>query len=158
MRTSNETHGESRMAARQSRSRGAVGAVDGEDLRRQNPTAALTKSIKMGAAVKLLHLQHPTDVAIQAAVTDHMLNGRFIFGYGSGFRSTLFTDERGLGFEDRHERLNESLDFILKAWTSDEPFDWNGKHWKAKNVVALPKPYNRSQFESTIRQALKVRT
>ncbi len=109
--------------------------------------AALTKTIKMGAAVKLLHLQHPTDIAIQAAVTDHMLHGRFIFGYGSGFRSTLFTDERGLGFEDRHERLNETLDFIIKAWSTDEPFDWNGKHWKAKNVVALPKPYSRPHMQ-----------
>src|SRR5436305_4577626 len=32
--------------------------------------AALTKKIRMGAAVKLIHLHHPLDVAIQAAVTD----------------------------------------------------------------------------------------
>lgn len=103
--------------------------------------AALTKNIRMGAAVKLLHIQHPLDAAIQAAVIEHLLGeGRFIFGFGSGFPSPLFSAERGLSFEDRHERLMESLDFILKCWTTDEIFDWDGKHWKGEGVVALPKP------------------
>lgn len=35
--------------------------------------AALTKQIRMGAAIKIAHLQHPVDVAIQAAVTEHLL-------------------------------------------------------------------------------------
>ena len=37
--------------------------------------AALTTQIRMGAAVKLIHLHHPLDVAVQAAVTDHMIGG-----------------------------------------------------------------------------------
>ena len=103
--------------------------------------AALTKRIRMGAAVKLIHLQHPLDVAIQAAIAHHLIGGnRYIFGFGSGFPIPLFTDERGLTYEDRHERLHESLDFILKCWSEAEPFDWSGKHWRGKGVVALPKP------------------
>jgi len=103
--------------------------------------AALTKRIRMGAAIKLIHLHHPLDVAIQAAITSHMLHGRYIFGFGSGFPSPLFSAERGLGYEDRHERLRESLAFIRKCWTEDAIFDWDGKHWKGKGVVALPKPF-----------------
>src|SRR5271168_3743892 len=103
--------------------------------------AALTTRIRMGAAVKLIHLHHPVDTAIQAAVTDHVVGGgRFIFGYGSGFPSPLFADERGLTHADRHERLRESLDLILKCWTAQEPFDWNGKHWRGKGIVATPPP------------------
>src|SRR5271168_1696092 len=103
--------------------------------------AALTKRIRMGAAVKLIHLAHPVDTAIQAAVTDHVIgDSRFIFGFGSGFPSPLFANERGLSFEDRHERLSESLDLILKCWTAKEPFDWDGKHWRGKGIVALPQP------------------
>src|ERR1700685_3603995 len=50
--------------------------------------AALTKQIRMGAAVKLIHLAHPVDTAMQAAVTDHVIGGgRFIFGYGLRFTS-----------------------------------------------------------------------
>jgi alkanesulfonate monooxygenase SsuD/methylene tetrahydromethanopterin reductase-like flavin-dependent oxidoreductase (luciferase family) len=103
--------------------------------------AARTEHIRMGAAVKLIHLAHPVDTAIQAAVTDHVIGGgRFIFGFGSGFPSPLFSDERGLPYADRHERLRESLDLILKCWTAQEPFDWNGKHWKGKGIVATPQP------------------
>jgi alkanesulfonate monooxygenase SsuD/methylene tetrahydromethanopterin reductase-like flavin-dependent oxidoreductase (luciferase family) len=105
--------------------------------------AGLTRQIRMGAAVKLIHLAHPVDTAIQAAVTDHVVgNGRFIFGFGSGFPNPLFAGERGLSHEDRHARLQEALEFILKCWTSEEPFDWDGKLWRGKNVVATPRPLN----------------
>jgi len=103
--------------------------------------AALTKRIRMGAAVKLIHLAHPVDTAIQAAVADHVIGGsRFIFGFGSGFPSPLFANERGLSYEDRHERLRESLDLILKCWTAKAPFDWDGKYWRGKGIVATPQP------------------
>jgi limonene 1,2-monooxygenase len=105
--------------------------------------AALTKRIRFGAAVKLIHLHHPLDTAIQAAVTDHVIGGgRFIFGYGSGFPSPLFSDERGLSYADRHERLREALELILKCWTAKEPFDWDGKHFRGKGIVATPRPLN----------------
>ena len=103
--------------------------------------ATLTKHIRFGAAVKLIHLQHPLDIANQAAVTDHLIgDNRYIFGFGSGFPSPLFSVERGLTYEDRHARLAESLAFIVKAWAATEPFDWDGKYWKGKGIVALPKP------------------
>src|SRR5580658_5052011 len=103
--------------------------------------AALTKRIRMGAAVKLIHLAHPVDTAIQAAVTDHVVGGnRFIFGFGSGFPNPLFAGERGLSHDDRHGRLRESLELILKCWSAPEPFDWDGQYWKGKNIVATPQP------------------
>jgi len=106
--------------------------------------AALTKRIRMGAAVKLLHLHHPLDVAVQAAVVEHLVGeGRFIFGFGSGFPSPLFSEARGLSFEDRHARLRESLEIILRCWTEDQPFDLDGKYWKGKKLVALPRPLSR---------------
>jgi limonene 1,2-monooxygenase len=103
--------------------------------------AALTRRIRMGAAVKLIHLAHPVDTAIQAGVTDHVIgNNRFIFGFGSGFPSPLFANERGLSYEERHARLRESLDLILRCWAAKEPFDWNGKYWQGKGIVATPQP------------------
>ena len=104
--------------------------------------ASLTTQIRMGAAVRVIHLQHPLDVAVQAATTDQLLKGRYIFGYGTGFPSPLFSVERGLTHEDRHARLSESLDLILQCWSKVEPFDWDGTHWKGKGIVSLPKPYS----------------
>lgn len=103
--------------------------------------AALTSRIRMGSAVKLIHIHHPIDVAVRAAVTSHMLGpGRYIFGFGTGFAAPLFSQERGLTFEDRHARLAESLEAIIKCWKTDEPFDLDGAHWKGKGLIALPKP------------------
>ena len=74
-------------------------------------------------------------------MADHVIGGgRYIFGFGSGFPSPQFANERGLTYEDRHERLRESLDLILKCWTAKEPFDWDGKHWSGKGIVATPQP------------------
>lgn len=103
--------------------------------------AALTSKIRMGSAVKLIHIHHPLDVAIQAAVTSHLLGaGRYIFGFGTGFASPLFSQERGLTFDDRHPRLAESLEAIIKCWNTNEPFDLDGQYWQGKGLIALPKP------------------
>ncbi|MBM3608913.1 MAG: LLM class flavin-dependent oxidoreductase, partial [Alphaproteobacteria bacterium] len=105
--------------------------------------AALTKNIRFGAAIKIAHMQHPVDIAIQAAVTDQVIgNGRFIFGFGSGVPSPVFTQSRGMTFDDRHARLMESLELIRKIWSAKEPFDWHGKFWQGKGIVPEPHPFN----------------
>ena len=105
--------------------------------------AGLTSQIRMGAAVKVLHLQHPLDVAVQAATAQHVIGAdRFIFGFGSGFPTPLFSVARGMSYEERHERLMESHALLLKCWSTREPFDWDGRFWKGKGIVALPKPMN----------------
>lgn len=35
--------------------------------------AGLTEKIRMGDAVRLLHLHHPLDLAVQATMTEHLL-------------------------------------------------------------------------------------
>src|SRR5436189_1514526 len=73
--------------------------------------AALTKQIRFGASVKVIHLSHPVDIALQAAVADNVIgDGRYMFGFGAGFPNPVFSDQRGLTYEDRHERTLESLE------------------------------------------------
>jgi alkanesulfonate monooxygenase SsuD/methylene tetrahydromethanopterin reductase-like flavin-dependent oxidoreductase (luciferase family) len=60
-----------------------------------------------------------------------------------GFRIRNSLRPRGLTHEDRHARMQESLEIILKCWAEDEPFDVVGEHWQGKNLVALPKPLSR---------------
>jgi alkanesulfonate monooxygenase SsuD/methylene tetrahydromethanopterin reductase-like flavin-dependent oxidoreductase (luciferase family) len=80
------------------------------------------------------------DTAIQAAVTDHVVGGGRHLRLWLRISHPLFANERGLSHEDRHPRLRESLDLILKCWAAEEPFDWNGKYWQGKNIVATPRP------------------
>jgi alkanesulfonate monooxygenase SsuD/methylene tetrahydromethanopterin reductase-like flavin-dependent oxidoreductase (luciferase family) len=103
--------------------------------------AALTNAIRFGAAVRVLHIMHPVDIAVQAATAAHMIgDGRFIFGFGSGFPNSRFGAVRGLSDETRKERTAEALELIMKCWDEAEPFDWNGRFWSGRDIVALPKP------------------
>ena len=121
--------------------------------------AALTKHIRMGSAVKLIHLQHPVDVAVQAAVTQHLVGkDRYIFGFGTGFANPAFSNSRGLAFDDRFERMMESLDLIEKCWNEEQPFDWHGKHWRGTHILAIPKPAQNMQMAiaSDSRELVKI--
>ena len=102
--------------------------------------AALTSHIRFGAAVRLLPVYHPIDVATQAVVCDHLTGGRYNFGYGSGAPAWWIHEPRGVNIDLRHEMMEESLQFIIRAWTAEEPFDFDGRFWQSKRVVVLPKP------------------
>lgn len=105
--------------------------------------AGLTSRICMGTAVRLLPLYNPIDVATGAAMLDHLLRGRYLFGFGSGITFFKNMEQRGLTNDMRHAMVRESLDFVLKCWTSPEPFDWNGTYWHGTSIKTLPRPYQK---------------
>ena len=89
---------------------------------------ALTKNIKLGTGTINLPNAHPANVAAQAAMLDHMLEGRFIMGISPG---GLMSDAEVFGnFEkNRNEMFVECIDTVLKIWASDPPYDIQGKYW-----------------------------
>ena len=46
--------------------------------------AALTKQIRMGPGIRPVPFFHPLQLATDAAVCDHLTNGRYIAGFGVG--------------------------------------------------------------------------
>ncbi|HEX4195693.1 MAG TPA: LLM class flavin-dependent oxidoreductase, partial [Stellaceae bacterium] len=100
--------------------------------------AALTKRIKMGPGIRALPYFHPLQVATDAAVCDHLTDGRYMAGFGlgigdgGGLRGKLPAPQR--------EMMREAIDIILKAWQSPEPFDWEGQVWQGKDWKIIPKP------------------
>ena len=103
--------------------------------------SGLTARIRMGVAVRLLPLYNPIDVATGAAMLDHLLRGRYLFGFGSGIPFFKNMEQRGLTNDMRHAMQNESIELILKCWTAAEPFAWNGKYWHGTSIRTLPRPY-----------------
>jgi len=100
--------------------------------------AARTQCIRMGSGVRLLALHYPLDVAGEAAVADHLTDGRYNFGYGTG--SPLEYPFYGVPFADAQARIEESLDLIVQAWTHDGPFSWEGRYWQVRDVYLWPQP------------------
>src|SRR6185295_7287782 len=81
-----------------------------------------TKRIKLGTGTCNLSQQHPVLVAAQAAMFDHLAQGRFILGVSPG---ALPSDAEAIGIldQDRNKMFAESIDVILKIWESEPPYD-----------------------------------
>jgi alkanesulfonate monooxygenase SsuD/methylene tetrahydromethanopterin reductase-like flavin-dependent oxidoreductase (luciferase family) len=110
-----------------------------------------TKTIKLATGTSNLSQSHPVLVASQAAMLDHLAEGRFIFGISPG---ALSTDAEALGIldEDRNRMFAEAIDVILEIWKRDPPYDIDlpGNRYKVSTrrtmaehlgVGVLPKPY-----------------
>jgi alkanesulfonate monooxygenase SsuD/methylene tetrahydromethanopterin reductase-like flavin-dependent oxidoreductase (luciferase family) len=100
--------------------------------------AARTQRIRIGLAVVLLPLFHPIHLAEDIATLDQISGGRVEFGIGRGtFPDTH--DGFNSPFAESRERFDESLDIILKAWTS-ERFSYQGKYFQCADLCVRPKP------------------
>jgi len=99
--------------------------------------AARTTRLRLGTAVIVLPWHNPVLLAEQAATLDLLSQGRLDFGIGMGYRYREFA-----GFcmpmEEAAERFSESLEIMLKAWTSDAPWSHRGRYWQFDDVVVEP--------------------
>ena len=104
-----------------------------------------TKRIRIGPGGFLLPYHHPAELANRVAMLDHLSNGRLNFGVAaSGLPSdwAMFHVD-GMSGANR-EMTRESLDIILKLWTEDGPWDYQGKHWhvsKPDTMFGVLKPH-----------------
>jgi alkanesulfonate monooxygenase SsuD/methylene tetrahydromethanopterin reductase-like flavin-dependent oxidoreductase (luciferase family) len=81
-----------------------------------------TKNIKLGSGTSNLSHSHPTLLAAQAAMFDHLAKGRFIFGISPG---ALASDAEALGIldQDRNKLFAEAIDVILAIWEREPPYN-----------------------------------
>ena len=116
-----------------------------------------TKNIRLGPGGFLLPYHHPAELANRVAMLDHISGGRLNFGVAaSGLPSdwAMFNVD-GMSGVNR-EMTREALDIILKLWSDDEPFDYNGKFWnvsKPEHDVRLPASRTSSRCRSRIRRS-----
>ena len=87
-----------------------------------------TKNIKLATGVMCLPQYHPAVTAGQAAMFDHLSNGRFIMGVGPGGLLSDF-ELFGVMDKDRMEMMEEALDCMLELWGTEPPYKIQGKHW-----------------------------
>ena len=105
--------------------------------------AARTKRLKIGFAVVELALHHPIRLATQTSILDNLSHGRLIVGTGRG---SAFNHYEYIGFgidmQDGIERLDESEELLVKAWTATN-LKHEGEHWQVKFPMLRPRPYQK---------------
>ena len=102
----------------------------------QASLVAATRNIKLGTGTTNLSHAHPVVIAAQAAMLDHLLKGRFLFGISPG---ALESDAEALGIRglDRREMFAEAIGHIVAIWQGEPPYDLEGKHWKITTSETL---------------------
>lgn len=93
----------------------------------------------LGSAIPLR--DHPLTLAEEHAMIDTISGGRLITGFvrGIGAEYHVF----GSNPATSHARFHEAHDLIIRAWTEDGPFAFEGRHYHFQYVNVWPKPYQR---------------
>jgi alkanesulfonate monooxygenase SsuD/methylene tetrahydromethanopterin reductase-like flavin-dependent oxidoreductase (luciferase family) len=101
-----------------------------------------TERIKLATGTSNLSQMHPVLIAAQAAMFDHLAEGRFILGVSPG---ALVSDAEAIGIidEDRNKLFAEAIDVILAIWEREPPYD-----------IELPG----NRFKVTTRQSMDLKT
>ncbi|MFC6838109.1 LLM class flavin-dependent oxidoreductase [Halomarina ordinaria] len=82
---------------------------------------------------------NPVRLAEEIAMLDNMTEGRILSGFARGIPSEYAS--WSIPMEESRPRFEEAWDLIVKTWTADEPFDWDGEFWQYDNVYTWPRPY-----------------
>jgi alkanesulfonate monooxygenase SsuD/methylene tetrahydromethanopterin reductase-like flavin-dependent oxidoreductase (luciferase family) len=97
-----------------------------------------TKNIRLGPGGFLLPYHHPAELANRVAMLDHLAQGRLMFGVAaSGLPSdwAMFNVD---GFSGQNRDMTrEALEIILRLWSEEEPFRYEGKYWTVEKTGVM---------------------
>lgn len=114
------------------------------------PLVALTVAAEATETLRLTTLvlgndyRHPAFLAQEAATLDLLSDGRLELGLGAGWMTSDY-DRTGIRLDRpglRIERLAETIE-VLRGCFGDIPFDFNGEHYRIRNLDGEPKPVQR---------------
>ncbi|MEH6638247.1 MAG: LLM class flavin-dependent oxidoreductase [Porticoccaceae bacterium] len=92
-----------------------------------------TQQITFATGAFILPYHHPAELAQRIAYLDHMTQGRLIIGVGAGgFPGDwkMFNVDAMAG--DNRRMMAESLEIMVKFWTSEGPFEYQGEFWSVQ--------------------------
>ncbi len=118
--------------------------------------------LRIASAVIPLPYYHPLRLAQEVAFADVLTGGRLELGVGRGAYNFEF-DRLQISKDQNREIFQESLDIMIKAWTSDGDFSYEGKFFQFPETCVLPKPLQKphppiwvaGQSEFSIRWAIE---
>ncbi len=131
--------------------------------------AANTSRIRLGTGVVVAPYWHPIRVAGEAALLDHLSNGRLEFGIGKGAYQREF-DRMAGGI---HQNIGvpmmlEMLPAVKALWEGD--YEHDGEYWQFPSATSCPKPLQQPHppiwvaardpgtFEASVKQGHSIMT
>lgn len=101
---------------------------------------AVTERLRLGTMVSPATFRHPAVLAKLAVTADHVSGGRVEVGIGAGWWER---EHELYGFElppigARMDALEEQMQIVRGHW-GDGPFNFEGAHYSARKLDALPK-------------------
>jgi probable F420-dependent oxidoreductase len=100
--------------------------------------AGITSSLALVTNLSVIPYRNPLLLAKSAATLNRVSEGRFYMGAGAGYlKSEYFA--LGVDFGERNALFEEALQVMQLHW-SGEAFDFEGRHFSARNIRALPAP------------------
>jgi FMNH2-dependent dimethyl sulfone monooxygenase len=104
--------------------------------------AGVTERIAVFSTVHV-PMVHPVFVAKALATVDHASNGRAGLNIVCGWNPEEFAMFGLDMIENRYEQGLEWFEIVQRIYTATEPFDFEGKFYKLKNVSGQPAPVQR---------------
>lgn len=124
-----------------------------QDLPAYDPWLALaamatrTSRVRLGTMVTPIARRRPWKLARESVTLDHLSGGRLVLGVGVGDGADVsfaaFGEEADL--RARAAMVDEALDVLVGLW-SGEPFRYEGRHYRVREVTALPPPVQRPRI------------
>ena len=83
--------------------------------------------------------EHPLTLAEEHAMIDCISGGRLISGMVRGIGCEYYSMGANPAFS--HDRFHEAHDLVIRAWTEEGPFAFEGEHYHFEYVNLWPRPY-----------------
>lgn len=93
--------------------------------------------VQLGATIS--STSPPIRIAEEYAVLDCISGGRLVAGLPLGLSADA-NISYGIPPMEQRERWREAIELMLKAWTAEEFFAWNGKYFQLPKVNLWPRP------------------
>jgi alkanesulfonate monooxygenase SsuD/methylene tetrahydromethanopterin reductase-like flavin-dependent oxidoreductase (luciferase family) len=109
--------------------------------------ALATSRIRLGTMVTPVPRRRPWKLAREAVTLDHLSGGRVVLGVGLGdsAEASFTAFEREADLRTRAGMTDEALEVLTGLWTG-EPFAYEGRHYRVREVTCLPRPVQRPRI------------
>ncbi len=101
--------------------------------------AQRTSTIRLGVGVTDLARNHPAQLARAALSLDHLTEGRFVLGIGSG--ESLNLTPYGLPADRPVSRLEEGVEIVRSFFSDPGPMDFEGDHFRLSGASIGLRPF-----------------